>query len=110
LRFLKMFFLIGGIQPRTRILDRQPRSCPACGHQQVLLKRVDSYFSLFFIPLIRVRKGIPFLACGNCGTVTDESGVRFDVSPRGMEMKCRHCGGAVAGDFIYCPYCGKSLE
>jgi DNA-directed RNA polymerase subunit RPC12/RpoP len=104
-----MFFLIGGIQPKTTILDKQPRSCASCGHLQVMLKRLDSYFSLFFIPLIRVKKGTPFLACGNCGALFDESGVRFDVPKRGAGMKCRHCGGTVAGDFIFCPYCGKSL-
>lgn len=104
-----MFFVIGGIQPRTRILDRQPRSCPACGFLQVVLKRMDSYLSLFFIPLIRVKKGIPFLACGNCGALYDEQGVRVDVTRGGSGLRCRHCGRAVAGDFIFCPYCGKPL-
>lgn len=64
-----MFFFIGGIQPRTVRVDNQPRSCPYCGHVAVHLKRVDHYIAIFFIPLIRIKKGIPFLACDHCNVV-----------------------------------------
>jgi len=104
-----MFFFIGGIQPKTVVLDRQPKSCPACGHIEVQLKRVDHYLSIFFIPLFPVKKGIPFLICENCKTRFDERGFRIDVEEVGRGRRCPHCGRPVAQDFIYCPYCGKSI-
>lgn len=104
-----MFFFIGGVQPKTIILDKQAKSCPSCGHIEVYLKRVDHYLSIFFIPLFPVKKGIPFLVCGNCGTRFDERGFRIDVEETGRGRRCPHCGRAVAPDFIYCPYCSKSL-
>jgi len=52
-----MYFVIGGVQPRTVLLSRQPRTCPACGYPKLFLKRIDHYLSLFFIPLIPVKRG-----------------------------------------------------
>jgi hypothetical protein len=104
-----MFFFIGGIQPRTVVLDKQPKSCPSCGHIEVYLKRVDHYLSVFFIPLFPVKKGIPFLVCNNCSTRFDERGFRIDVQEVAGGRRCSHCGKSVAPDFIYCPYCSKTI-
>ncbi len=103
-----MFFFIGGIQPKTVIIDRQARACSVCGHQEVYLKRVDQYLSLFFIPLFPVKKGAPFLICENCNTVFNEKGIRMDTKRAG-EMRCPRCGRELASDFSFCPYCGKAI-
>lgn len=104
-----MFFLIGGVQPKTILVDKQARSCPACGHFEVFLKRVDHYLSLFFIPLFPIKKGAPFLVCENCRTVFDERGNRTGVEQTVSERRCAQCGRPVNPDFTFCPYCGKAI-
>ena len=103
-----MFFFIGGIQPKTVLVDDQPRVCPICGLGQARLKRVDHYLSLFFIPLFRVKKGDPFLECPQCGVsgrpYSTTAGPSRDLPPR-----CPHCGYPVEATFQYCPHCGRSL-
>ena len=103
------FFFIGGIQPKTVTVDRQPRSCPSCGHVGVYLKRVDHYMSLFFIPLFPVKRGTPFLLCEKCNTVIDEHGPRTDFEQPPAKNICPYCGGTIDRDFAFCPYCGKGL-
>jgi rRNA maturation endonuclease Nob1 len=103
-----MFFFIGGLQPKTVLIDRQVRDCSACGHHEVHLKRVDQYLSLFFIPLFPVKRGTPFLICENCKTVFDEGGIRMDIK-RERKKRCPRCGRELASDFLFCPYCGKTL-
>jgi endogenous inhibitor of DNA gyrase (YacG/DUF329 family) len=104
-----MFFFVGGIQPKTVTVDRQPRSCPSCGHFGVYLKRVDHYVSLFFIPLFPVKRGTPFLICENCNALIDEHGARMDFEQPPVKKTCPACGGALDRDFTFCPYCGKAL-
>ena len=65
---------IGGIGPRRIKLENHPRICSNCGLSQAYLVRLDDYLSLFFIPILRIRKGQPFVECERCGHVTDESG------------------------------------
>lgn len=104
-----MFFFIGGIQPKTIIVDKQARSCPACGHIEVYQKRVDHYVSLFFIPLFPVKRGTPFLICENCNNILDEHGYRMDVEQTMREKKCPYCRRHIDPNFTFCPYCGKAL-
>ena len=104
-----MFFFIGGLQPKTVLIEKQRRACPSCGHFEVSKKRVDHYLSLFFIPLIPVKKGIPFLLCENCKTVFDETGYTVGYKKAGGERQCRYCGKQVDPHYSYCPYCGKRL-
>ncbi len=104
-----MFFLIGGVQPRTVWLEKQARPCPSCGHLDVYVKRVDHYLSLFFIPLIRVKKGVPFAVCRNCQAILRPEGGEIHDEQRGHYRRCRCCGRSVAHDFSFCPYCGKHL-
>jgi hypothetical protein len=110
-----MFFFIGGIQPKTVRLEKQAQACPSCSHFDVYLKRVDHYISLFFIPIFRIKKGIPFLKCENCHVVLD---LNIDINGRYVEFgewethrvrKCGYCGKSVAADYSYCPYCGKRI-
>ena len=104
-----MFFFIGGIQPKTVLVDKQPRSCPACGHVGVYLKRVDHYVSLFFIPLFPVKRGTPFLMCEKCNTILDEHGARMDFEQMRGEKRCPYCARPIDPGFGFCPYCGKAL-
>jgi hypothetical protein len=105
-----MFFFIGGMQPKTIELDNTPRMCPSCGLYQAKLKRVDYYLSIFFIPVIPVKKGVPFLLCGRCGASSRESGSKgapfqYDKKPD----RCTGCGGLVEKGFSYCPSCGRKM-
>lgn len=105
-----MFFFIGGIQPRTIDLDQQPVLCPSCGLYQARYKRVDHYISIFFIPLIRIKKGSPFLICERCGSQAPGSDKRSYNPPfRDRAGLCKYCGRQLDQDFRYCPFCGKEL-
>ena len=104
-----MFFFIGGVQPKTIILDKNPRTCSVCGRMEVQKKRVDQYLSIFFIPLFPIKKGTPFLQCSNCRTVFDESGIELDEADHMFGCRCPKCGRPVSRKFSYCPYCGNSL-
>ena len=105
-----MFFFIAGIHPKTVNLDEQPRLCPSCGLYQARLKRVDSYVSVFFIPVFRVKQGQPFLQCQRCGAISNESGGPFPASRQGVTPTCPHCGRAVEPAFQFCPFCGGSIK
>jgi len=102
-----MLFFIAGVGPRTIALDGQARSCPNCGRFDLHSKRVDEYFSLFFIPLFRVRKGEAFLSCGNCGAVYGEYGGPGQEEKIFREQVCPSCGRRRETNFKYCPECGK---
>lgn len=105
-----MFFFIGGVQPKTVRLERQARLCPVCQHSAVYLKRVDHYFSLFFIPLFPVKKGTAFLSCDNCRSVFDEKGSRTSDAQQGSSRVCPNCGRSLEDDFDFCPRCGKKVR
>jgi zinc-ribbon family len=100
---------IGGLQPRTVRVEKQPGSCAVCAHQEVYLKRVDQYISLFFIPVIRIKKGTPFLQCENCDAAFDDSDSSTGSTARQSPGLCRSCGKLADTGFSYCPYCGKKL-
>lgn len=109
-----MFFFVGGIQPKTKTLDENPRLCPACGLAQARLKRIDHYLSLFFIPLFPVKKGEPLLMCDRCGYAAPPEetfhGRPTDMAPPPMvAVRCPSCGKTLEPSFAYCPYCGKKV-
>jgi len=104
-----MFFFIGGVQPKTIELDSKPRACPSCGLYQAKLKRVDHYLSVFFIPLIPVKKGDPFLLCERCGATSKESGSKTSFQYDKKPERCPGCGGLVEKGFSYCPFCGRKM-
>ena len=98
---------IGGVGPRKKRLDNQPRLCSNCGLGQAYLTRIDDYLSLFFIPVFRIRKGKPVVECERCHHVSDETG---QIYTAGMDLstpRCLRCGGILAHDFRYCPHCGE---
>ena len=100
---------IAGIAPKIKILDQNPRRCPVCGLNQAYYKRIDHYLSIFFIPILRVKKGEAFIICDRCEKSFPEFGE--DVTrPQPQESgMCRYCGKVVGSDFQFCPYCGRRL-
>jgi len=102
-------FLIAGVSPKIKLLDNNPRRCPVCGLSHAYLKRVDHYFSLFFIPIIRVKKGEPFLICDRCEGQISEFGEDQRGWPGRQNNQCRNCGRKLNKDFSFCPYCGKPV-
>ncbi len=103
------FFIIGGIQPKVRVLDERPVRCPTCGLHQAYTRRVDHYLSLFFIPLIRVRTGVPFLACERCGQSGSEGYPNASRPTPGHARHCRSCNRDLPLGYEFCPYCGRRL-
>ncbi len=104
-----MFFLIGGVQPRTVKLDSYPRACRSCGHPSLRLKRTDHYLSLFFIPLFPVQKGAPYLECEKCYARYSEDRSPPEQGILAPAENCPKCGRTVQPDFNLCPYCGQFL-
>jgi len=103
-------FLIGGVTPKIKLLDDTPRRCPVCGLHQAYYKRVDHYFNLFFIPIVRVKKGEPFIMCDRCEKTVHEFDKEYESDqPVIIETTCRHCGKTLEKSFKYCPYCGKPI-
>jgi RNA polymerase subunit RPABC4/transcription elongation factor Spt4 len=102
-------FLIAGISPKTKILDKNPRLCPVCGLARAYFKRVDHYFNIFFIPILRVKKGEPFIMCDNCERNIHDFAEENSLWPGKKNLKCKSCGRSLQKDFMYCPYCGKQV-
>ncbi len=117
-------FFIAGIQPRKVIADIRLLNCPRCKKNSAQIKRVDSYFSLFFLPLFPVKRGSQFIECNQCGyresmvikpQASDTPERELFKSPfeSGDEntapATCPHCGAEIGPDYNYCPYCGEKL-
>ncbi|NIQ39007.1 MAG: zinc-ribbon domain-containing protein [Proteobacteria bacterium] len=101
---------IAGVQPKTRRLSDNPRGCPSCGSPEAYLTRVDQYLSIFFIPVIPIRRGEPVLSCENCGAVNTESGQALWIEGTHGGEICHRCNRVLERDFSYCPYCGTPLH
>lgn len=101
--------LIAGIQPKTTVVDPAARRCPTCGLHQAHLKRVDHYLSLFFLPVLRVRKGEEILVCDRCAGPVEPGSPRSGGLPSESKAPavCRQCGGPLEKEFSYCPHCGQ---
>ena len=100
---------IGGVGPRRKKLENHPRICSGCGLSQAYLARVDDYLSLFFLPILRIRKGQPFVECERCGHVTDETGKVYAAGTNLRAINCHRCGETLEKHFRYCPHCGSEL-
>jgi len=100
---------IAGVSPKTKVLDQNPRRCPVCGLNQAYYKRIDHYLSLFFIPLLRIKKGEPFIICDRCEQIGHGPGPDFYEQQSKEVRNCRYCGKALDKNFKYCPHCGKPI-
>ena len=103
-----MCFVIAGVQPRTKQLEETPRRCPQCGLHQAYLQQVDSYISLFFIPLLRVKQGEPHLYCRRCQQPVGTGAGVPPYTASGPEVPmCRQCRRTIQAGYRYCPHCGE---
>jgi ribosomal protein L37E len=100
---------IGGVGPRKKRLDYQPRICSNCGLSQAYLTRVDHWLSVFFIPIFPVRRGQPVVLCDRCGHVDGESGKTIAEGVDLATSQCHRCGESLEKGFRYCPQCGTPL-
>jgi hypothetical protein len=106
-----IMFLIAGVQPRTRKGPKTDQICPQCGLTQVYERRLDHYFSLFFIPLVRVKKGAAFSWCERCQAPLTGSGDGIDPlsGPFSGKNICPACGERLDPQYRFCPHCGQPL-
>ena len=75
---------------------------PSCGQTSAYRTRVDHYLSLFFIPLIRVKQGEPFLLCEGCRRPVDGFQTSRHERPGRLQKDlCQHA---------LCLACGKTVE
>ena len=104
------FLLIGGVQPKVKVLEENPRRCPRCGLHQAYLKRVDHYLSVFFIPVLKIKTGQPVLICNRCEQPAHDSGSDLPrPQPSPATRSCRFCDKAFPRDYNFCPICGRRL-
>ena len=103
-------FLVAGVSPKTKVLDTNPRRCPVCGLSRAFYKRIDRYFNLFFVPIVRVKKGEPFIMCEKCEKTVQEIEQDYQAFPVEQEPSCNHCGKTLHQDFKYCPFCGNLID
>jgi predicted RNA-binding Zn-ribbon protein involved in translation (DUF1610 family) len=87
-------------------MDAAPRPCPRCGHPAARLKRMDNYLSLFFIPVIPVKRGEQFLDCPRCGPVEDTISQAWHSAQADETPRCVSCKRPLEEGFSFCPYCG----
>ena len=101
-------FLIAGVQPKTRRIDDTPQRCPVCGLAQAYPTRVDHYVSLFFLPVVRVKQGTPFLLCEHCRQpVEDFQPTVGGASSASPDTVCVACRKKFDAAYQYCPHCGQ---
>lgn len=124
-----MFFIgIMGIENKIKdIKSINDISCKGC-NKTVNGRLIKNYtfFHFFFIPLFKWNESY-YLICNSCGRtygITKEKGKAIEkgenieinywdlqevnTNSYGQRI-CSHCGRAVEGEFIYCPYCGKQI-
>ena len=92
---------IGGVGPRRKRLDNQPRICTNCGLGQAYLTRIDHWLTVFFIPIFPVRRGQPVVLCDRCGHVADETGrpITRGTGLAAAKSKCHQCGEILETDW-----------
>jgi len=72
---------------------------------------LDHYLSLFFIPIIPIKRGERFIECNRCGGIFSEIG-RPEPRPSFQfqnEKICPRCGEEISQEFKFCPYCGQKI-
>jgi len=98
---------VAGVSPKTTVIDPTARLCPACGLARARLQRVDHYFSLFFIPVFRVKKGDVFLFCDRCNRPVNDRSGQLEAKREASPAACAVCGRELEDEHRFCPYCGQ---
>ncbi len=113
-----MFLFIGGIGPRTKRLQHVNKPCPNCHNPVTTIERTDQVVNIFFVPIFRAKKGVPFRVCEACGweeygyglpVPKDTQEAIYDSEDSGNSRQCFHCANNVPSEYKYCPNCGKAL-
>jgi hypothetical protein len=64
--------LIWGIRQRQKVLDKGTFFCPKCNQNRAYKrKRAGKYFSLYFIPLLKVKNLGEYVECQVCHSAYD---------------------------------------
>lgn len=122
-----MFFIFG-ISSKEKELDfSQTTLCKTCGsYGRLEAFMTYSYFSLFFIPIIKWNKKyyIRSTCCGSLYSIDEELGKAIargenikiedkdliDTNSSYRKVKyCGNCNSRVKEEFEYCPKCGNKL-
>ena len=71
--------IIWGLGARQKVLDKGSFFCPHCNDvRPYRLKRAGRYFTLFFIPIIRIQKLGDYVECQVCKNRFDRSILQGD--------------------------------
>lgn len=119
-----MFFIFG-ISSKERDLDfSQTTICKTCGsYGRLEAFMTYTYFSLFFIPIIKWNKKyfIRSTCCGSIYSIEEELGKSIERGRNVVikdsdlininrnykkELYCKNCGRKIEESFEYCPSCG----
>lgn len=126
-----MFFIIGISQGKRALDYAKTVICSQCGgygRYQVFM--TYSYFSLFFIPIIKWNRRyyVQMSCCDTIYELNQEAGARLsrresvDITGADLTLiqagrkvsgwsrkRCENCGYETEEDFEYCPKCGGKL-
>ncbi len=97
---------IAGVSPKTAVIGQAPRLCPVCGLARARMQRIDLWLNLFFIPVLRVKKGDAFLFCDRCDRPVNGMPAGPAAEADATQAGCSACGKSLEEDHRFCPYCG----
>lgn len=122
-----MFFIFG-ISTKEKDIDFvQTIVCSSCGsYGRLEVFMTYTYFSLFFIPIIKWNKKyyVKSTCCGSLYTINENLGKDIergqvsniderDLQPininHNKERVCSNCNYPLDSDYEYCPKCGRKI-
>ena len=122
-----MFFVFGISTKEKKFDFYQTTICKSCGsYGRLEAFMTYSYFSLFFIPIIKWNKKyyVRSTCCGSLYSIDEELGKRIsrgenikiedsDLNPANINNSrtryCPNCNYRLEDEFEYCPKCGVKL-
>ena len=119
-----MFFIFG-ISQKEELVKEWTMLCEECGNQAKFRLFVRySYFSLFFIPLIKWNKEFWVInsCCNDIYSISKDKGqdcmwyddevIRFKdlrLMNKKIQYRCKYCQSKLDRLSRYCPECGREL-